>query len=51
METAHAIGSEGVIFHLGSHLGRGFDAAMHQVIPALQVVSASATAMDSTRGC
>jgi deoxyribonuclease IV len=38
METAHAIGSEGVIFHLGSHLGRGFDAAMHQVIPALQVV-------------
>jgi len=38
METAHAIGSEGVVFHLGSHLGRGFDQAMHQVIPALQVV-------------
>ena len=38
MATAHAIGAEGVVFHLGSHLGRGFDAAMHQVIPALQVV-------------
>ena len=38
METAHAFGSEGVIFHVGSHLGRGFEAAMHQVIPGLQVV-------------
>ncbi len=38
MATAHAIGSEGVVFHLGSHLGCGFDQAMHQVIPALQVV-------------
>ena len=38
METAHTIGSEGVVFHLGSHLGRGFDQAMHQVVPALQVV-------------
>jgi len=38
METAHAIGSEGVVFHLGSHLGRGFEQALHQVIPALQVV-------------
>jgi deoxyribonuclease IV len=35
--TAERIGAEGVVFHVGSHLGRGFEAAMHQVIPALQV--------------
>src|SRR4029079_15009838 len=38
MESALAIGSEGVVFHRGSHLGRGFEQALHQVIPALQVV-------------
>jgi deoxyribonuclease-4 len=38
VETAARIGSEGVVFHVGSHLGRGLDAAMHQIIPALQVV-------------
>jgi len=38
VETAHLIGGEGVIFHVGSHLGRGLDAALHQIIPALQVV-------------
>src|SRR3954447_9208714 len=35
--TAEAIDAEGVIFHVGSHLGRGFEQAMHQVIPALQI--------------
>jgi deoxyribonuclease IV len=38
VDAAHLIGAEGVIFHVGSHLGRGLDAALHQVIPALQVV-------------
>jgi deoxyribonuclease-4 len=32
------IGADGVVFHVGSHLGRGLDAAMHQIEPALQVV-------------
>ena len=37
MLTAQAYAAEGVVFHLGSHLGRGLDAALHQVIPAMQV--------------
>jgi deoxyribonuclease IV len=32
------IGAEGVVFHVGSHLGRGLDAAMHQIVPAIEVV-------------
>jgi deoxyribonuclease IV len=36
--TGHRIGSEGIVFHVGSHLGRGLDAAMHQIVPGLQVV-------------
>jgi deoxyribonuclease-4 len=32
------IGADGVVFHVGSHLGRGLDAAMHQIVPGLQVV-------------
>ncbi len=36
METAHAIGSEAVVFHVGSHLGYGFDEAAALVEPALQ---------------
>jgi deoxyribonuclease-4 len=38
MLTAQACEADGVVFHLGSHLGRGLDAALHQVIPALRVV-------------
>ena len=33
-----AIGADGVVFHVGSHLGRGLEAAMHQIVPGLQVV-------------
>jgi deoxyribonuclease-4 len=33
-----SIAADGVVFHVGSHLGRGLDAAMHQIEPALQVV-------------
>jgi deoxyribonuclease IV len=36
METADAIGSEAVVFHVGSHLGLGFDDAVALVEPALR---------------
>ena len=36
METADAIGSEAVVFHVGSHLGFGFDEAVELVVPALE---------------
>jgi deoxyribonuclease-4 len=35
LEAADAIGAEGVIFHVGSHLGAGFDAGLERVVPAL----------------
>ena len=35
METAAAIGSEAVVFHVGSHLGLGFDDAIALAVPAL----------------
>src|SRR5262245_33395405 len=36
METADSIGSEAVVFHVGSHLGLGFDDAVELVEPALR---------------
>jgi deoxyribonuclease IV len=36
LETAAAIGAEGVVFHVGSHLGTGFPKALRRVIPALR---------------
>ena len=36
METAQAIGAEAVVFHVGSHLGYGFDEALEVVAPALR---------------
>ncbi len=36
LEAADAIGAEGVIFHVGSHLGAGFDAGLEQIVPALR---------------
>jgi deoxyribonuclease-4 len=36
LEAADAIGAEGVIFHVGSHLGAGFDVGLAQIVPALQ---------------
>lgn len=36
METAQAIGAEAVVFHVGSHLGYGFDEALDVVEPALR---------------
>ena len=36
MDTADAIGAEAVVFHVGSHLGLGFDEAVELVVPALR---------------
>jgi deoxyribonuclease-4 len=36
MDTADAIGAEAVVFHVGSHLGFGFDEAVALVEPALR---------------
>jgi deoxyribonuclease IV len=36
METADAIGADAVVFHVGSHLGLGFDEAVALVVPALR---------------
>ena len=38
VEVAGRIGASGVVFHIGSHLGRGLDRALEQVVPALDVV-------------
>ena len=36
LETAAAIGAEGVVFHLGSHLGAGLEEGLSFVVPALR---------------
>jgi deoxyribonuclease-4 len=36
LEAAEAIGAEAVIFHPGSHLGAGLDAALGRMLPALR---------------
>jgi deoxyribonuclease-4 len=36
METAHKLGADAVVFHVGSHLGYGFDEAVDVVAPALR---------------
>jgi deoxyribonuclease IV len=36
LEAASAIGAEGVIFHVGSHLGAGFSAVSKRVVSALR---------------
>ncbi len=38
VDAACAIGAEGVVFHVGSHLGSGFDAGLERVLPALEQV-------------
>jgi deoxyribonuclease-4 len=38
MEVACGIGADGVVFHVGSHLGSGFEAGLERVLPALDVV-------------
>jgi deoxyribonuclease IV len=38
VDAACAIDSDGVVFHVGSHLGAGFDRALERVVPALAQV-------------
>src|SRR5262245_33877938 len=38
MEVARAIDADGVVFHVGSHLGAGFDAGLERAVPALRQV-------------
>jgi deoxyribonuclease-4 len=38
VEVACGIGADGVVFHVGSHLGSGFEAGLEQVLPALAQV-------------
>jgi deoxyribonuclease-4 len=38
VQVACAIGADGVVFHVGSHLGAGFDAGLEKVLPALELV-------------
>ena len=38
VEVASAIEADAVIFHVGSHLGAGFDAGLERVVPALASV-------------
>ena len=42
MEVASAIGGD-VVFHVGSHLGSGFDAGLERVVPAIEQVLELAT--------
>ena len=36
LETAAAIGAEGVMFHVGSHLGKGLGGALRRIVPPLR---------------
>jgi deoxyribonuclease-4 len=38
MEVACAIGADAVVFHVGSHLGSGFDHGLERVLPAMEQV-------------
>jgi len=38
MEVACAIGADAVVFHVGSHLGAGFDKGLERVLPAVEQV-------------
>src|ERR671937_1920524 len=38
MEVACGIGADGVVFHVGSHLGSGFEAGLQRVLPTMEKV-------------
>jgi len=38
MEVAGAIGADAVVFHVGSHLGSGFEHGLERVVPAMEQV-------------
>jgi deoxyribonuclease IV len=43
MEVGTAIGADGVVFHVGSHLGSGFEHGLERVLPAMEQVLELAT--------
>jgi deoxyribonuclease-4 len=43
LETADAIGAEGVMFHVGSHLGKGLGGALRRIVPQLRELLALTT--------
>lgn len=43
MEVATGIGADGVVFHVGSHLGSGFEHGLERVVPAMEQVLELAT--------
>jgi deoxyribonuclease-4 len=49
MAAAEAIAADGVVFHLGSHLGRGLDAVLPQVTEAMAGVLAAADPASATQ--
>jgi deoxyribonuclease-4 len=49
MAAAEAIAADGVVFHLGSHLGRGLDAVLPQVTEAIAGVLAAADPASATQ--
>src|SRR5436190_16510302 len=38
MEVARGIGADGVVFHIGSHLGSGIEQGLERVLPAMEQV-------------
>jgi deoxyribonuclease IV len=38
VEVARGIGADGVVFHVGSHLGSGFEHGLERVVPAMEQV-------------
>ncbi|HLX19392.1 MAG TPA: deoxyribonuclease IV [Gaiellaceae bacterium] len=43
MQVGSAIGADGVVFHVGSHLGSGFEHGLERVVPAMRQVLEQAT--------
>lgn len=43
MEVANGIGADAVVFHVGSHLGSGFEHGLERVVPAMEQVLELAT--------
>ena len=43
MEVANGVGADAVVFHVGSHLGSGFEHGLERVVPAMEQVLELAT--------
>ena len=49
LATAHMIDADGVVFHLGSHLGKGFGRALPRTVKAIETVLGDAPSGTRTR--